>query len=79
MEEGYQGEQAKPHRSYDGLPVLNDPLKRQLSALLTDAATLERRYQAIVDANPHKSESHIEELDRLHRKWLTDRENSSRP
>lgn len=75
MEEASEAERANPgHASYKDLPQLDEPLKGKLSALLTDAAMLERRYQILIDARPRKTNAQIDELSRLHRQWLADRE-----
>lgn len=75
MEEGAEAERANPRQKYLGLPELNDALKPLFAALLTDAATLERGYQAIIDAaNKPGSRNSIDELRRRHRNWLSDRE-----
>lgn len=74
MEEAAEAERANPRRTYLKMPELNDSLKKQLSALLTVAATLERRYQSVIDANRRGVGDQLNELNRLHRQWLADRE-----
>jgi hypothetical protein len=75
MEEAAEAERANPGRSrYKDLPALDEPLKGKLSELLTDAATLERRYQALISGGTRKDDARIEKLSRLHRKWLSNRE-----
>ncbi len=46
----------------------------KLTELLTDAATLEQRYQALISGGTRKDDPRIEKLSRLHRKWLSNRE-----
>jgi hypothetical protein len=48
MEEAAEAERQKPSRSYDGLLELPNALKEMISALLSTAAVLERRYRAAV-------------------------------
>lgn len=73
MEEASEAQRANPGQSrYKDLPELDEPLKGTLSELLTDAAALERQYQALIGTR--KSDAHIDELSRMHRKWLSNRE-----
>ena len=51
MEEAAVLERSKPSRCYDDLPELPDALKEVVAALLATAATLERRYGAVLDAD----------------------------
>lgn len=75
MEEAAEAERANPGRSrYKDLPQLDEPLKSKLAELLTDAATLEQRYQALISGGTRKDDPRIEKLSRLHRKWLSNRE-----
>ena len=75
MEEGAEAERANPRQKYLDLPELNDSLKPLLAAVLTDAATLERGYQAVIDAATQPGiRSLINELHQRHRNWLRDRE-----
>ena len=75
MEEAAETERANPGRSrYKDLPQLDEPLKGKLAELLTDAATLEQRYQALISGGTRKNDARIEKLSRLHRKWLSNRE-----
>ncbi len=75
MEEAAAAERANPgHAWYKNLPELDEPLKGKLSELLTDAAALERGYQALISAGTRKSDAHIHELRQLHQKWLSNRE-----
>ena len=52
MEEAAERERSKPSHPCDDLPELPDALKDRMAALLTTAATLERRYRAVLDADP---------------------------
>lgn len=75
MEEAAQTEQANPRRPYLEMPELNDSLKPVLAALLTEAATLEGGYQAVIDAkNRRRTDIEFAELNRRHHQWLGDRE-----
>jgi len=75
MEEAAEAERANPGRSrYKDLPPLDEPLKSKLAELLTDAATLEQRYQSLISGGTRKNDARIEKLSRLHRKWLSNRE-----
>ena len=75
MEEAAEAERANPGRSrYKDLPQLDEPLKSKLAELLTDAATLEQRYQALISGGTRNDDPRIEKLSRLHRKWLSNRE-----
>ena len=50
--------------------------KQQASQLLVTAATLERGYQAFIGSGRLKIfQSQVNELDKLHRQWLSDLEN----
>lgn len=73
MEEAAEAERANPgHGRYKDLPELDEPLKDKLSQLLTDAAALERGYQALISAGTRKSDAG--ELRRLHRRWMSNRD-----
>jgi hypothetical protein len=75
MEEAAEAERANPQRSrYKDLPQLDEPLKSKLAELLTDAATLEQRYQALISGGTRNQDPRIGKLSRLHRKWLSNRE-----
>ncbi|MFZ4539552.1 transposase [Propionivibrio sp.] len=73
MEEASKIENNKVSRPYDGItkiPLQNKPLADQL---LTTAATLERGYQAFRGSgNLQVFQPQVNELDRLHRQWLSD-------
>lgn len=74
MEEAAEAERANPVRpAYKDLPQLSDALKAQVAQLLTDAATLERGYQTLIDSRRGKDTSQLNKLNELHRKWLADR------
>lgn len=74
MEEASEAQRANPTQSrYKDLPVLDEPLRGKLAELLTDAAMLERRYQALISGGTRKDDARIEKLSRLHRKWLSNR------
>lgn len=76
MEEGAEMERANPRQNYQDFPELNDSLKQSFAAVLTDAATLERGYQAVIDAaNQPRIGSLINELDQRHHDWLGDCKN----
>lgn len=74
MEEASEAQRANPGQSrYKDLPVLEEPLRGKLAELFTDAATLERRYQALISGGTRKGDPRIDKLSRLHRKWLSNR------
>ncbi|MBA3992556.1 MAG: transposase [Cyanobacteria bacterium DS2.3.42] len=75
MEEAAEAQRANPGQSrYKDLPELDEPLKGKLSDLLTDAAVLERQYQALIGAGARKGDANIDELSRMHQKWLSNRD-----
>ena len=75
MEEAAERERGKPWRPFDDLPELPDALKDRMAELLTTAATLERRYRAVLDAGPSaERQFEVIDLNRLHRAWLADLE-----
>lgn len=75
MEVASEAQRANPRQSrYKDLPELDEPLKGKLSELLTDAAALEQRYQALIGPGTRKGDAHIDELSKMHRKWLSNRE-----
>ncbi len=74
MEEGAEAERANPRQKYQGLPELDESLKPLLAALLTDAATLERGYQSLIDDRNRPGIRRLtDELDECHRNWLAER------
>lgn len=73
MEEAFEAERKKASRSYDGMPEFSEPYKKKMDEILTTAATLERGYQAFLgNVKLVMFRSQINELDKLHRKWLDD-------
>lgn len=78
MEEASAAQRANPKQArYKDLPELDEPLKGKLSELLTDAAALERRYQALIGPGTRatlKGDARIDELSTMHRKWLSNQE-----
>lgn len=73
MEEAARIEAQKTTRPYDNLPELSDPLKRQLTELLGNAASLERSYQSVLEmTNPSGSRRQIVDLIERHRHWTSD-------
>jgi len=76
MEEASEAERNKVSRPYDGMPQFSDQYKQLGTQLLTTAATLEHSYQTLRGSgNPQAYQSQINELDKLHRQWLSDLEN----
>jgi hypothetical protein len=71
MEEGFEAECNKASRAYDGFAPFSEQHKQLGEQLLTTAATLERSYQAIPGNGNLQV---VNELGRLHRKWLSDLE-----
>ena len=69
-------ERRKASRPYDDVPELHDSLKDAMAALLVTAATLERSYQEALDADKSSPEWRLQmnELNKLHRKWVADLE-----
>jgi hypothetical protein len=75
MEAAAEAQRAKPRPSYLDIPELNDALKPLLAALLTEAATLERGYQVVIDAADRRGiGTELDELNQRHRNWLGERE-----
>jgi hypothetical protein len=75
MEEASEAERNKASRPYDGLPRFSEQHQQLATRLLTTAATLERGYQArSASANPQGAAPPVEDLDALHRQWLSDLE-----
>ena len=73
VEEAFEAERKKPSRPYDGMQEFSEPHKKMMSAILTDAATLERGYQAFLGSGRQDAlRLQVRELDNLHRKWLSD-------
>ena len=75
MEEAFEEERKKASRPYDGMPEFSEPHKKTMAAILTTAATLERGYQVFLECGKLSVfYPQVNELDRLHRKWLVDLE-----
>ena len=73
MEEASEAERKRESRPYDGLARFSEPHKQLATQLLTTAATLERGYQALsANTNPQVRQPRVDELDALHRQWLSD-------
>jgi hypothetical protein len=76
LEEASEAERNKPSRPYDGMAQFSEQHKQQGAQLLTTAATLERGYQALRGAgNRQGFQPQLNQLDKLHRQWLSDLEN----
>jgi hypothetical protein len=68
-------ERRKASRPYDDVPELHDSLKDAMAALLVTAATLERGYQEALEADKSPEwRLQMNELNKLHRKWVADLE-----
>jgi len=75
MEEAAEAERRKPSHPYDDVPELPDSLKDAMAALLVTAATLERSYQEVLDVDKSPEwRLQVNELNRLHLKWVADLE-----
>ena len=75
MEEAADAERRKASRPYDDVSELHDSLKDAMAALLVTAATLERSYQEALDADKSPEwRLQMNELNKLHRKWVADLE-----
>lgn len=73
MEEASEAERNKAARPYDGMAEFSDAHKQVGAQLLTTAATLEHGYQALRSSDsPRVIKPNRSELERMHRKWLTD-------
>jgi hypothetical protein len=73
MEEASEAERNKSSLPYDDLAEFAEEHKQQAAQLLTTAATLERRYQALRESgNPQVSQAQVNELGQLYRQWLCD-------
>jgi len=73
MEEAFEAERRKASRPYDHLPELPERHKQTMSAILTNAATLERCYQAfLLSGCPAAFLPQVAELNELHGAWLAD-------
>ncbi len=75
MEEASEAERNKASRPYDGMAEFSEHHKQTATQLLTTAATLERGYQAFrASGNLQVFQPHLTELGRLHRQWLSERD-----
>ncbi|MEX3526632.1 MAG: transposase [Burkholderia sp.] len=75
MEEASEAERNKASRPYDGMAQASEQHKQMATQLLTTAATLERGYQAFRGSgNLQVFQTQLNELDKLHRQWLSDLE-----
>ncbi|MEO6823562.1 MAG: hypothetical protein ABI167_02335 [Nitrosospira sp.] len=75
MEEAFEAERNKASRPYDGIGKVPEQHKQLATQLLTTAATLERDYQAFRGCgNLQVFQTQVNELNRLHRQWLSDLE-----
>jgi hypothetical protein len=76
MEEASEAERNKASRPYDGMAVFSEQHKHRGTQLLTMAATLEQGYQALRAGGdrPVFQPHYINELECLHRQWLSDLE-----
>ncbi len=75
MEDAAEAERANPLEKFRDLPELDDSLKPLLAALLTEAATLERGYQSLIDERNRPGIRRLtDELHECHRNWLAERE-----
>jgi hypothetical protein len=75
MEEAFEAERNKASRPYDGIGKVPEQHKQLATQLLTTAATLERGYQAFRGSgNLQVFQPQVNELNLLHRQWLSDLE-----
>ncbi|CAE6858158.1 hypothetical protein R75461_07834 [Paraburkholderia nemoris] len=75
MEEAFEVECNKASRPYDGMAKLPEQYRQRGTQLLTTAATLERGYQAFRGSgNLQVFQPQVDEMDKLHRQWLSDLE-----
>lgn len=75
IEEASEVERKKASRFYDNLPKFSEPHQKMMSSLLTDAATLERGYQAMLgSANSLTQAPSLNEMNTLRQSWLADTE-----
>ncbi|MBV5676217.1 transposase [Zoogloea sp.] len=73
MEEASEAERKKASRPYDDMAEFSEQHKQMGAQLLTTAATLERGYQAFrASGNLQVFQPQLDELNRLHRQWLSD-------
>lgn len=75
MEEASEAERNKASRPYDGMEPFPEQHKQLAAQLLATAATLERGYQAFRGSgNLQVVQPQVNELDKMHRQWLSDLE-----
>src|SRR5579863_3438913 len=75
MEEASEAERNKASRPYDGMAGFFEEHKQRAAQLLVTAANLERGYQTFRGGgNLQVFQPHVNELGRLHRQWLSDRD-----
>lgn len=72
MEEASEAERNKAARPYDGMAEFSDAHKQVGAQLLTTAASLEQGYLALRASDSQRVKPNRSELERIHRKWLTD-------
>jgi len=73
MEEASEAERRKASRPYDAIAEFSEQHKQMCAKLLTTATTLERGYQAFhACGNLQVFRPQLDELNRLHRRWLSD-------
>ena len=74
MERASEIARTNPPARVNDLPELPDALKQPLLALLTNAATLERGYQTVIDAGQRAGYGTglLTEMNTLRRQWLMD-------
>ena len=75
MEEASEAERNKASRPYDGMAGFFEEHKQRAAQLLVTATNLERGYQAFRGSgNLQVFQPQVNELGRLHRQWLSDRD-----
>ena len=75
MEEASEAERNKASRPYDGMAQCSEQHKQMAAQLLTTAATRERGYQAFIESgNLQVFQPQVNEMNTLHRQWLSDLE-----
>lgn len=72
MENASEAERNKPSRPYDGIPQFSEKHQHLGAQLLTTAATLERRYQALSGSDLSVVQAQINDIDKLYQQWLAD-------
>lgn len=75
MQEASEAERNKASRPYDGMAQFPEQHKQLAAQLLATAATLERGYQAFLGSGKLQVfQPQVNEMDKLHRQWLSDLE-----